>query len=161
VLKPKKKSDRVAWFEFRDGIEVALRYVSEHRFGQLGEKATISKWKDHQIVKDRDEDKYYEMCAAEMIADWRGLNGAALKTLVDLEEYPADDAEVPYSADDAFVLLRHSAEFDVFVTRNCKALERFLATEETARKNVSSLSLVTSLNRSGEARGENSLAASA
>lgn len=151
MLKPKKKSDRICTFDFRDGVEVQLRYVSEHRFGQLAEQSTSTKWRDHQPVKERDDDRYYQLCAQEMIAGWTGLDGKVLKTLVDLESYPEDDAEVPYSPQDAYVLLRYSAEFDVFATRNCKKLEAFIAAEEAKRKNGSSPTLASNSGHADEA----------
>lgn len=161
MLKVKKKSDRICTFEFRDGIEVSLRYVSEHRFGQLAEQCTATKWRDHQPVKERDDDKYYQLCAVEMIAGWSGITGAGLKTLVDLEEYPEGDAEVPYSAEDAFVLLRYSAEFDVWATRNCKKLEAYIAAEEAKRKNGSLPMPASNSSHADDPAAENSLAESA
>jgi hypothetical protein len=139
MLKAKLKSDRIMTAEFRDGILVDLRYVPERRFAALREKATKTKWVDHQVQKEVDDEKFYELCAKEMIAGWRGLTGRHLKELVDLEDYPyADEEEVPYTEQHAFVLLYHCAEFDVWCTKHCKALEEFVAVEEERRKNVSS-----------------------
>lgn len=152
MLKAKKKSDRVMVAEFRPGFEVHLRYVPERRLAQLREQATRTRWVDHQVQKDVDDETFYELCAKEMIAGWSGLTGRELRALVDLEDCPyADHDEVPYSEQHAFVLLYHCAEFDVWCTRHCKALEEFIAVEDAKRKNASSPMPDRDSNRPGEA----------
>lgn len=137
-LKIKTKSERTGVFAFREGegILVTLYYVNQNRFSQLDKKATKEKWKNHQLVKERDDDEYYQLCADEMIAEWSGLKGKHLKTMVgNLEAYPEDDEEVPCTANNRFILLRWCTEFDIFVTQHCKALEEFVALETATRKN--------------------------
>ena len=151
MLTPKKKSALTARFLFRDGMEFELRHVCQARFDELGRKATVNTWIDHNLVKEKDDDKFYKLVAPEMIVGWSGVTGALLRDMVDLETYPAPEELLPYSSDDAFVLLRYCIELDVWATRHCKALEEFQAAEDAKRKNALSPSPAINSSHADEA----------
>lgn len=82
--------------------------------------------KTRQPVEDLDEDKFIERFTAATVKGWKGLKVEDLQDLllVDIgNESP--ETEVPYSAEDAQLLVANSAEFDTWLNDAVFDLDNF------------------------------------
>ncbi len=123
--KIKDRSDRRVWAAYRDGFQLEIRHTPRAHSQSIADRAKKEEW-DNAIgayAPSIDKEKYYQLIAAEVIMDWRGLTPEVLRTLVDMESYP--DAEVPYSQEDAAELLAKVQGLDVWVQTLARNLDHY------------------------------------
>ena len=90
-----------------------------------------------QREEEVDNDKFLEAYADAVIKGWSGLTVRGLATLLPIDTGAMDAKEqVPYTADDALLLLKNSTIFDQFVTDSLNNFEGFeRESKEAAEKN--------------------------
>ena len=110
------------------GMAVDICYLAREELVKLRKRCLSNKWdkKTHQLTEELDEDKFLiEYCKA-VIKGWKGLKYRYLEELllVDVSSFDPDD-ELPYSKDNAELLMKNAASFDTWVTETVGDLENF------------------------------------
>lgn len=135
--KIKDRSERTIWAEWKHGWQLQLRFVTKTEFQKLYDRAISREWDKGFEKAVFNDGKFSELIGREVIVGWRNLTPDALRKLVELDDYPAED--LPYSADDAAELVQKLAGLQEWVVKVCADWEIFDAArraEET--KNLSS-----------------------
>ena len=109
-------------------MKVSLCYLGREELLKLRKKCVSTKFdkKTRQPEEILDEDKFVvEYCKA-VIKTWSGLKFSYLEELllVDVSAYDPDD-ELPYTQDNAELLMKNSSVFDTWVTETVGDLENF------------------------------------
>jgi len=122
-----------------DGFKVQLCYVGRDRMMKIRNQALVYKFnkRTRQREEEVDNDKFLELYSEAVIKGWSGLNVRGLATLLPIDTSGSDAKEdVPYSPDDALLLLKNSTIFDQFVTDSLNNFEVFeKEAKEEAEKN--------------------------
>jgi len=110
------------------GMEVSLCYLAREALLKLRKRCTTTKFdkKTRQPEESLDEDKFIvEYCKA-VIKGWSGLKYRYLEELllVDIGALDPED-ELPYTQDNAELLMKNSNIFDGWVTEAVGDLENF------------------------------------
>ena len=110
------------------GMKVDLCYLAREELLKLRKKCVTTKFdkKTRQPEEVLDEDKFLiEYCKA-VIKDWSGLKYRYLEELllVDVSQFDPND-ELPYTAENAELLMKNSSTFDSWVTETVGDLENF------------------------------------
>jgi len=111
-----------------EGFEVDLCYLAREELLSLRKKCISKKFNrsTHQAEEVLDEDKFLTEYVSAIIKGWTGLKLSYLEELllVDTEGLDAN-AELPYSQEEAEILMRNSGTFDTWVTDSVGDLENF------------------------------------
>lgn len=122
-----------------DGFTVQLCYVGRDRMMKIRNQALVYKFnkRTRQREEEVDNDKFLEAYADAVIKGWKGLTVRGLATLLPIDTSAMDAKEsVPYTPDDALLLLKNSTIFDQFVTDSLNNFEGFeRESKEAAEKN--------------------------
>lgn len=119
-----------AWVEYPafSGFEVELVNLSRPELTALRKRCVTTKFdkKTRQPVEELNEEKFIEEFTKATIKNWKGFKLKYLETfmLVDLSKVD-QDAELPYSQENAKLLITNSAEFDTWVNETVFDLENF------------------------------------
>ena len=110
------------------GMQVDLCYLAREELLKLRKKCVTTKYdkKTRQPEEVLDEDKFLvEYCKA-VIKGWSGLKYCYLEELllVDVSQFDPND-ELPYTAENAELLMKNSNTFDTWVTESVGDLENF------------------------------------
>jgi hypothetical protein len=141
LIKKLMVTEKVTAVEFPDidGFTVNLCYVGRERMMKIRNQALVYKFnkRTRQREEEVDNDKFLEAYADAVIKGWSGLTVRGLSTLLPIDTSAMDAKEdVPYSADDALLLLKNSTLFDQFVTDSLNNFEGFeRETKDAAVKN--------------------------
>lgn len=134
-------SEKVSTVEFPDidGFTVDVCYVGRDRMMKIRNQALVYKFnkRTRQREEEVDNDKFLEAYAEAVIKGWDGLTVKKLGMLIPVDLSKMDPKEeVPYSAEDALVLLKNSTLFDQFITDTLNDFENFeRESKEKAVKN--------------------------
>lgn len=109
-------------------MTVDLTYLARDELLKLRKKCVSTKFskKTRQPEEVLDEDKFLiEYCKA-VIKGWTGLKYRFLEELllVDVSSLDPDD-ELPYTQENAELLMKNSSDFDTYVTETVGELENF------------------------------------
>ena len=110
------------------GMDVDLTYLGREELLKLRKRCVSTKFdkKTRQPIEELDEDKFLvEYCKA-VIKGWSGLKYRYLEELllVDVSDFDPDDS-LPYTQDNAELLMKNSNTFDTWVTETVSDLENF------------------------------------
>jgi hypothetical protein len=110
------------------GFSVDLCYLARTELVKLRKKCVTTKFnkKTHQPEEELDEDKFLvEYCRA-VIKGWKGLKYEYLEELllVDTSDLDPQDC-LPYTEDNAELLMKNATSFDTWVTETVGDLENF------------------------------------
>jgi len=110
------------------GMDVDLTYLGREELLKLRKRCVSTKFdkKTRQPIEELDEDKFLvEYCKA-VIKGWSGLKYRYLEELllVDVSDFDPDDS-LPYTQDNAELLMKNSNTFDTWVTETVGDLENF------------------------------------
>ena len=110
------------------GMTVKLNYLAREELVKLRKKCVTTKFdkKTRQPVENLDEEKFIIEYSKSIVKGWSGLKYRYLEELllVDISSLDAED-ELPYTAENAELLMRNSTEFDSWVTDTVGDLENF------------------------------------
>lgn len=110
------------------GFTVDLCYLSREELIKIRKKCVTTKFnkKTHAPEELLDEDKFLTEYVSAVIKGWRGLKFSYLEEflLVDTTDLDPDD-ELPYTVDNAELLMKNSTGFDTWVTETVGDLENF------------------------------------
>ena len=112
------------------GFSVDLCYLAREELVKLRKRCISTKWnkKTHQPEEDLDEEKFIVEYTKAVIKGWKGLKYRYLEELllVDVGELDPDD-ELPWTSDNAELLMKNATSFDTWVTEAVGHLENFTA----------------------------------
>ena len=110
------------------GMSVDLCYLAREELIKLRKKCVTTKFnkKTRQPEEELDEDKFLvEYCKA-VIKGWKGFKYRYLEELllVDVSALDPED-ELPFTQENAELLMKNSSNFDTWVTETVSDLENF------------------------------------
>ena len=110
------------------GFSVDLCYLAREELLALRKKCLNKKFNrsTHQAEEVLDEDKFLTEYCKAVIKGWSGLKLSYLEELLLVDTDGMDpDAELPYSQEEAEILMKNSNAFDTWVTETLGDLENF------------------------------------
>lgn len=122
-----------AWIAYPglDGFEVEITNLGRERLATLRKSCTELKFDKkrfgtHQGVEQINEKKFVRAFTNETIRNWRGLKLAYLEDLM-LVDISSEDPnkELPYTQDNAELLVSNSTEFDTWLNEVVHDLNNF------------------------------------
>ena len=110
------------------GVTIDLCYLAREELVKLRKRCMSTKWdkKSHQPFEEIDDDKFIvEYCKA-VIKGWKGLKFSYLEELllVDIRDLNTEDC-LPYTKENAELLMKNATDFDTWVTETVGDLENF------------------------------------
>lgn len=110
------------------GMTVDLTYLAREELLKLRKKCVTNKFnkKTRQPEETLDEERFLTEYVRSVIKGWSGLKFRYLEELllVDTDGLDLDD-ELPYTQDNAELLMKNSSDFDTWVTETVGDLENF------------------------------------
>ena len=110
------------------GMAVDLCYLAREELIKLRKRCIKTKWdkKTHQPLEELDEEKFLVEYTKAVLKGWSGLKYRYLEELllVDVGELDPDD-ELPWTSDNAELLMKNATSFDTWVTEAVGDLENF------------------------------------
>jgi|TARA_B100001964_G_scaffold221785_1_gene266132 hypothetical protein len=111
-----------------DGFTVDITYLAREELLKLRNRCLKQKFnkKTRQFEDDLDEDRFLTEYVKGVIKGWSGLKYSRLGELllVDVSHLEPKD-ELPYSQENAELLMKNSSDFDTWVTETVGDLENF------------------------------------
>jgi hypothetical protein len=122
-----------AWVEYPGlrGFEVQIANLSRPELVSLRKRCTFQKFdrKTRQPVEELDDKKFVSEFTKATVKDWRGLTLGKLEQLVLVDiAGQSPDTEVPFSQEDAELLVENSSDFDQWLNEVVFDLENFRTT---------------------------------
>jgi hypothetical protein len=109
-------------------MSVDLCYLAREELIKLRKKCITTKWnkKTHQAEEELDDDKFLVEYTKAVIKGWSGLKYRYLEELllVDIGELDPD-SELPFTLENAELLMKNATSFDTWVTETVGDLENF------------------------------------
>ena len=110
------------------GFSVDLCYLAREELLALRKKCLNKKFNrsTHQAEEVLDEDRFLTEYCKAVIKGWSGLRLSYLEELLLVDTDGLDpDSELPYSQEEAEILMKNSNAFDTWVTETLGDLENF------------------------------------
>ena len=115
-------------FPDMEGFTVKLCYLARDELMKLRSRCLKQKFnkKTRAFEEQLDEDTFLVEYVKAIIKDWNGLKYKYLKELmlVNVENMKEDD-ELPFTRENAELLMKNSLDFDTWVTETVGDLENF------------------------------------
>tara|TARA_B100000965_G_scaffold358677_1_gene338230 strand:+ start:192 stop:644 length:453 start_codon:yes stop_codon:yes gene_type:complete len=129
-LKQLVVDSKAMWIDFAglDGFSVEIANLSRKELTGIRKKCTTSKFnrKSRQLEETLDDDKFVVEFTKGTIKNWKGLTLEHLETLLLIDTKGKDKTEeVPYSRENAEILVSQSTEFDTWLNEVVFDLENF------------------------------------
>jgi len=110
------------------GMSMDLCYLAREELVKLRKKCINTKWnkKTHQPEEELDDEKFLVEYTKAVIKGWKGLKYRYLEELllVDIADLDPQD-ELPYTQENAELLMRNASSVDTWVTETVGDLENF------------------------------------
>ncbi len=110
------------------GLTVDVTYLAREELLKLRKKCVSTKFnrKTRQPEEELNEDMFLVEYVKGVIKGWKGLKYRYLEELllVDVSELDPDD-ELPFTQDNAELLMKNSGDFDTWITEVVGDLENF------------------------------------
>ena len=146
-LKKLMVDSKSVWMDFPglDGFSVEVVNLSRKELTNLRKRCTIQKFdrKTRMLQEDLNEERFVTEFSKGTIKNWKGLTLDHLETLILIDKGEKDpNEEVPYSEENAEVLVSNSTEFDTWLNEVVFDLDNFRGgperkTDRAPRKAVS------------------------
>ena len=111
-----------------DGFKVDLCHLAREELLNLRKRCLSTKFdrKTRQPIEEIDDEKFLDEYCKAVIKGWKGLKFRHLEELllVDVSNLDLDD-ELPYTKDNAELLMKNANNFDSWVTETVGDLENF------------------------------------
>tara|TARA_R110002012_G_scaffold303168_1_gene504797 strand:- start:132 stop:566 length:435 start_codon:yes stop_codon:yes gene_type:complete len=115
-------------FPDMEGFTVDLCYLAREELLKLRSKCLKQKFnkKTRAFEETLDEDTFLIEYVDAVIKNWVGLKYDHLRTLILIETDGLDlEAELPFTTENAELLMKNSSDFDTWVTESVGDLENF------------------------------------
>lgn len=109
------------------GFEVKLKFLSRELLQKLRKQSTKITFKKHNPVEELDDEAFLDLYVKETVIGWTGLKLKYLEKLapIDLGGVENKEIELPFSEEEAIMLMRNSTDFDNFVSEKVQDLGNF------------------------------------
>ena len=111
------------------GFTVDLTYLAREELIKLRKRCLKTKWdkKTHQPLEELDDEKFLVEYTKAVLKGWSGLKYRYLEELllVDIGDLDPDD-ELPFTQENAELLMKNATSFDTWVTETAGELENFM-----------------------------------
>ena len=111
-----------------DGFKVDITYLAREELLKLRNRCLKQKFnkKTRQFEEELNDDRFLTEYVKGVIQNWSGLKYRRLEELllVDVSHLDPED-ELPFSQDNAELLMKNAADFDTWVTETVGNLENF------------------------------------
>ena len=110
------------------GFELTLNYLSKDEMLKIRKKSINTKFdrKTRQPVETLDEDRFLEEYTKATIKGWKGFKMSYVAQMLPVDESKLDPtSELPFSVDNAIVLMQQSTEFDNWLAETVNDLANF------------------------------------
>jgi hypothetical protein len=129
-LKSLMVDTKAAWMEFPGlpGFEVEVVNLSRKELNGLRKRCITSKFdrKSRQLMEELDEEKFVVEFSKAVIKTWKGLTLEHLETLLLIDTEGKDLTEtLPYTKENAEILISSSTEFDTWLNEVVFDLDNF------------------------------------
>lgn len=119
-----------AWIDFPGlpGFQVEVVNLSRKELNALRKRCLSQKFdrKSRQLIEALDEDRFIKEFTSATIKGWKGLTLEHLETLILIDTAGKDlSLELPYSKDNAELLVSSSSEFDTWLNEVIFDLDNF------------------------------------
>ena len=136
-LKSLLVDSKTAWVDFpgMDGFEVELANLSRKELVSLRKRCTTNKFdrKTRMFNEELDEAKFVTEFSGATVKGWKGLKLKYLEDLILVDLKGQDkESEMPYTQENAEVLVENSQEFDNWLNEVVFDLENFRSREQEA-----------------------------
>ncbi len=109
-----------------EGFKVTLNFLSRETLVNIRKKSTKTTFKNRQPVEELDDKLFLKLYVAAAIKGWSGFKYKYLNELAPSNISEADfNKEVPYSEENALVLMESSSNFDGFISETVSDLSSF------------------------------------
>jgi hypothetical protein len=130
LLKNLMVDTKSAWVEYPGirGFEIEIANIPRAQLIKLRKTCMVSKFdrKTKQPIETLDEEKYVSEFTKAAIKNWKGLTLSKLEQLILIDIGQASgDTPVPYTVEDAELLVSNSGDFDSWLTDAVFDLENF------------------------------------
>ena len=136
-LKSLLVDSKTAWVDFpgMDGFEVELANLSRKELVNLRKRCTTNKFdrKTRMFNEELDETKFVTEFSGATVKGWKGLKLKYLEDLILVDLKGQDkESEMPYSKENAEVLVENSSEFDNWLNEVVFDLDNFRNKEQNS-----------------------------
>lgn len=110
------------------GMSVDLCYLAREELVKLRKRCLSTKFnkKTHQAEETLDDDKFLSEYCKAVIKGWSGLKYRYLEELLLVDIGDLDpNSELPYTQENAELLMKNATSFDTWVTETVSDLENF------------------------------------
>ena len=111
------------------GVSIDICFLAREELIKLRKRCMSTKWdkKSHQPFEEMDEDKFIVEYTKAVIKGGKGLKFSYLEELllVDISTLNPDDC-LPYTQENAELLMKNATDFDTWVTEVVGDLENFI-----------------------------------
>jgi hypothetical protein len=119
-----------AWVEFPGfaGFEVQVVNLARKEVNELRKRCLISKFdrNSSKAVNELDEEKFVSEFAKATVKSWKGLKLKYLEELILIDMSQSDpESQLPFSQENAVLLVSNSTIFDAWLNDTVFALENF------------------------------------
>ena len=123
------------WVDFPglSGFKVKVANLSRKELTNLRKRCTTQKFdrKTRQLVEELDDEKFVTEFSKGVIKGWEGLTLAHLETLILINTEGKDlDTQLPYTEENAEILVSSSTEFDTWLNEVVFDLDNFRTERE-------------------------------
>lgn len=113
-------------FPGKPDFKIQVAFLSRETLQNLRKKATNRTFKNHQQVETVNDELFLELYVKSVIKGWTGLKLAYLAELAPINLGDTDpEQELPYSEEDALMLMKSSVAFDNFISEQVSDLGNF------------------------------------
>lgn len=136
-LKSLMVDTKSAWVSYpgMDGFEVEVTNLGRERLVALRKSCVETKFdrKSRIPLEELNEKKFIREFTGATVKNWKGLKFEYLEQLmlVDISELNPED-ELPFTVDDAALLVANSADFDTWLNEVVFDLDNFRSTRDRA-----------------------------
>ena len=115
-------------FPDMEGFSVSLTYLAREELLKVRSQCLKQKFnkKTRAFEESLDEDKFLEVYVNAVIKNWSGLKYKYLNQLLLVDTSGQDSEDVlPFTQENAQLLMRNSSDFDTWITESVGDLENF------------------------------------
>ena len=109
-----------------DGFKVSISFLAREELVKIRKKATKTTFKNRQPVEELNEELFLKIYVDAVIKGWEGLKYSFVQNLLlaDISKFKPDDT-LPYTSENALLLMKNSGEFDSFISETVNDLSVF------------------------------------
>ncbi len=109
-----------------EGFKINLNFLSRETLVSIRKKSTKTTFKNRQPIEELDDKLFLKLYVAAAIKGWSGFKYKYLNELAPANIPESDfNKEVPYSEENALVLMESSSNFDGFISETVSDLSSF------------------------------------